>query len=107
MVPLRHYHKEKQQMARPKKVHVVKTEWHPDEMISTPEAVVYLRNQYGITTSENTLLSHRHRGVGIPFYKIPPFAAVKYRVSDIDEWVSARSQPRQHTEKLSNTLVAA
>jgi hypothetical protein len=81
--------------------------YHPDELLTTPEAVTYLRDVYGIKTSENTLCSHRRRGVGIPFYKIPPFSAISYRVKDIEQWVLARSQPRQYVEKSANQMVAA
>lgn len=59
------------------------------KLLTTDQAVDYLRNQFGYTTTRSTLETLRCRGGGPPFLKIR--GKVYYRGPDLDRWIDANS----------------
>lgn len=69
------------------------------KLLTTEQAVEFLKNEIGYDTTINTLSTLRYRGGGPKFIKVGRKA--RYSPEHLREWVSGR------TQVLSNTAQAA
>jgi len=71
----------------------------PPKLLTTREAVGYLKDRHGLTVAEKSLSKWRWSGEGPAFLKAGKRRVV-YRPASLDTWASARlSEPMTSTAK--------
>jgi hypothetical protein len=66
-------------------------------MLSTDQAVTFLKNQYGYTTTKSSLETLRCRGGGSVFLKIR--GKVYYQPEQLTEWITGITGTYQNTSE--------
>ena len=66
---------------------------NPNDMLTPDEVTAAVLKDFGLPLSTNTLGVHRFRGDGPLFYKIS--GPVRYKYSDVIEWLETRMAPRR------------